>query len=151
MPAKRLRPSFYSLAGSERQRDCRESRASITGTGFVRQIGLLSTFVGQGARNDCWTFPRIPRNFAALRRLISQANKAVEETVIEVDLTAAAYELVREGVTLKSRKGGVYKVLMPRNLAAGLDAERAVGEDMSDAILRLAREAKAAAKPHPFR
>lgn len=71
--------------------------------------------------------------------------------MIEVDLTAAAYEWVREGVTLKSRKSGVYKVLMPKRLAARLDAERAVGEDMSDAILRLAQEAKAAAKPHPFR
>lgn len=71
--------------------------------------------------------------------------------MIEVDLTAAAYELVREGVTAKSRKGGVYKVLMPRSLAARLDAARAVGEDMSNAILRLAKEAKAAANPHPFR
>ncbi len=62
--------------------------------------------------------------------------------MIEVDLTAAAYELVREGVTAKSRKGGVYKVLMPRSLAARLDAARAVGEDMSDAILRLAKEAR---------
>ena len=41
--------------------------------------------------------------------------------MIEVDLRAAAYELVREGVTAKSRKSGVYKVLMPKNLAANLD------------------------------
>ena len=71
--------------------------------------------------------------------------------MIEVDLTAAAYELVREGVTVKSRKSGVYKVLMPKKLAAKLDAARAVDEDISDAILRLAQEAKAAANPHPFR
>jgi hypothetical protein len=71
--------------------------------------------------------------------------------VIEVDLTAAAYDLVRDGVTVKSRKGGVYKVLMPRRLATRLDEARAVGEDISDVILRLAQEAKAPANPHPFR
>jgi hypothetical protein len=71
--------------------------------------------------------------------------------VIEVDLTAAAYELVREGVTVKSRKSGVYKVLMPTKLAARLDAARASGEAMSDVILRFAQEAKATANPHPFR
>jgi hypothetical protein len=29
--------------------------------------------------------------------------------MVEVNLTAAAYELLREGVTAKSRKSGVYK------------------------------------------
>jgi hypothetical protein len=71
--------------------------------------------------------------------------------VIEVDLTAAAYELVREGVTVKSRKGGVYKVLMPKKLAAQLRAARASGEAISDVILRLAQEAGAPGSPHPFR
>jgi hypothetical protein len=70
--------------------------------------------------------------------------------MIEVDLTAAAFELVRDGVTAKSRKSGVYKVLMPKNLAAPLDAARVSGEDMSDVILRLARDAKTPAIPHPF-
>jgi len=71
--------------------------------------------------------------------------------MIEVDLTAAAFELVREGVTAKSRKSGVYKVLMPNNLAAHLDAARVSGEDMSGVILRLAKEAKTPAKPYPLR
>jgi hypothetical protein len=71
--------------------------------------------------------------------------------MIEVDLTAAAYELVRDGVTAKSRKGGVYKVLMPKGLAVKLDAARVVGEDISDVILRLAQEAKATSNPDPFR
>ena len=70
--------------------------------------------------------------------------------MIEIDLTAAAFELVRDGVTAKSRKSGVYKVLMPKNLAAKLDAARVSGEDMSDVILRLAREAEALASPHPL-
>lgn len=71
--------------------------------------------------------------------------------MIEVDLTAAAFELVREGVIAKSRKRGVYRVLMPENLAAKLDGARQSGEGMSDVILRLAREAKTPAGPHPFR
>ncbi len=71
--------------------------------------------------------------------------------MIEVQLTAAAYELVREGVTVKSRKSGVYRVLMPKKLATKLCEARAADEEISDAILRLAQEAKAAAKPHPFR
>ena len=71
--------------------------------------------------------------------------------MIEVDLTAAAFELVREGVIAKSRKRGVYRVLMPKNLAAKLDGARLSGEGMSDVILRLAREAKIPAGPHPFR
>ena len=71
--------------------------------------------------------------------------------MIEVDLTAAAYELVREGVTVKSRKGGVYKVLMPKRLAARLDAARVSGEATSDVILRLAQEAGAPGNPYPFR
>ena len=44
--------------------------------------------------------------------------------MIDVELTARAYELVREGVTIKSRKGGVYKVLMPKGLAAKLHVTR---------------------------
>jgi len=71
--------------------------------------------------------------------------------MIEVDLTAAAYELVREGVTAKSRKAGLYKVLMPKTLAAKLDAARASGEAVSDVILRLAQEAGPPGAPHPFR
>ena len=71
--------------------------------------------------------------------------------MIEVDLTAAAFELVRDGVIAKSRKSGMYKVLMPKNLAAHLDAARVSGEGMSDVILRLAREAKTPAKPAPLR
>jgi hypothetical protein len=67
--------------------------------------------------------------------------------VIEVELTAAAYELVRDGVTAKSRKGGVYKVLMPKRLAARLGAARALGEDISDVILRLAQEVKTRGDP----
>ena len=69
--------------------------------------------------------------------------------MIEVDLTAAAFELVREGVTAASRKRGVYTVLMPKNLAAKLDAARVPGEDMSDVILRLANEAKTQRNPIP--
>jgi hypothetical protein len=34
--------------------------------------------------------------------------------MIEVDLRAGAYELVREGVAVKGRKSGVYTVLMPK-------------------------------------
>jgi hypothetical protein len=71
--------------------------------------------------------------------------------MIDVDLTARAYELVREGVTTKSRKGGVYKVLMPNGLAAKLNAERAPGEDISDVILRLAKQARASGQSGPFR
>jgi hypothetical protein len=71
--------------------------------------------------------------------------------MIEVDLTAAAYELVSDGVTVKSRKSGVYKVLMPRKLAARLDAARASGEAISDVILRLAQEGGAPGNPSPFR
>jgi hypothetical protein len=71
--------------------------------------------------------------------------------MIEVDLRAAAYELVREGVAATGRRRGVYTVLMPKNLAAQLDAARASGEDMSDVILRLAREAKAPPKHDRWR
>jgi hypothetical protein len=71
--------------------------------------------------------------------------------MIEVDLRAAAYELVREGVVAKSRRRGAYTVLMSKNLAAQLDAARAPGEDMSDVILHLAKEAKTPAKPYPSR
>jgi hypothetical protein len=71
--------------------------------------------------------------------------------MIEVELRAAAYELVREGVAAKGRKSGVYRVLMPKNLAAKLEAARVPGEDMSNVILRLATEAKTAAKPYPLR
>ena len=45
-------------------------------------------------------------------------------------------------MTARSRKSGVYKVLMPKSLAANLDAARGFGEDMSDVILRLAKEAR---------
>jgi hypothetical protein len=71
--------------------------------------------------------------------------------MIEVELRAAAYDLVREGVTAKSRRRGVYKVLMPKNLAAQLEAARVPGEDMSDVILRLAKDAETPAKPCPLR
>jgi hypothetical protein len=71
--------------------------------------------------------------------------------MIEVDLRAGAYELVREGVTLKCRKSGMYRVLMPKNLAAKLDAARVPAEDMSDVIMRLAKEAKTPAKRYPLR
>ena len=71
--------------------------------------------------------------------------------MIEVDLRVAAYELVREGVAAKSRRRGAYTVLMPKNLAANLDAARVPGEDMSDVILRVAKEAKTPAKPCPLR
>jgi hypothetical protein len=54
-------------------------------------------------------------------------------------------------VTAKGRKSGVYTVLMPKNLAAKLDAARVPGEDLSDVILRLAKEAKTPAKPCPLR
>jgi hypothetical protein len=71
--------------------------------------------------------------------------------MIEVDLTAAAYELLRGCVTPRSRKSGVYKVLMPKGLATKLDAERASREGMSEAILRLAGEAMERPKPLPPR
>jgi hypothetical protein len=71
--------------------------------------------------------------------------------MIEVDLRAAAYELVREGVAAKSRRRGAYTVLMPKELAAKLDAARVPGEDMSDVILRLAKEAETPAKPYSSR
>jgi hypothetical protein len=71
--------------------------------------------------------------------------------MIEVELRAAAYELVREGVAAKSRRRGAYTVLMPKQLAAKLDAVRAPGEDLSDVILRLAKEAKTPAKRYPVR
>ncbi|MBV9907730.1 MAG: hypothetical protein JOY52_09215 [Hyphomicrobiales bacterium] len=70
--------------------------------------------------------------------------------MVEIDLTARAYELVRDGVTMKARKGGMYRVLMPRKLAARLDAVRASGEALSDVILRLAREAGAPGDPRPL-
>ncbi len=62
--------------------------------------------------------------------------------MIEVELSAAAFELVRDGVTAKSRRSGVYKVLMPKNLAARLNEARGCGEAISDVILRLAAEMK---------
>jgi hypothetical protein len=71
--------------------------------------------------------------------------------MIEVDLTVAAYELVCGGVTVKSRKSGAYKVLMPRKLAARLDAARGSGEAISDVIVRLAQEAGTHGNPRPFR
>ena len=71
--------------------------------------------------------------------------------MIEVDLRAAAYELVREGVAARGRKRGVYTVLMPKTLAANLEAARVFGEDVSDVIMRLAREAKTPAKQDRWR
>jgi hypothetical protein len=71
--------------------------------------------------------------------------------MIEVGLRAAAYELVREGVTAKGRKSGMYTVLMPKSLAAHLEGARVPGEDMSDVILRLAKEAEIPAKPCSLR
>ena len=50
-----------------------------------------------------------------------------------------------------SRRRGAYIVLMPKQLAANLDAARAPGEDMSDVILRLAKEAETPAKPYLLR
>jgi hypothetical protein len=70
--------------------------------------------------------------------------------MIDVDLTPEAYALVREGVVAKSRKGGMYRVSMPRKLAARLSGLREFGEDLSDVILRLAEEAQASASPAPF-
>jgi hypothetical protein len=67
--------------------------------------------------------------------------------LIEIDLTAAAYELVRGSVASKSRRNGVHKVLMPTGLVAKLEAERALGESLSGLILRLAEEAKDPRKP----
>jgi hypothetical protein len=63
----------------------------------------------------------------------------------------AAYELVREGVTAKGGKSGAYRVLTPKKLAAKLEAARAPGEDVSDVIMRLAKEAETPAKPYPLR
>ena len=54
--------------------------------------------------------------------------------MIDVDLTPEAYAVVQEGVIRKSRKGGMYKVQMPRKLAEKLNALRDVGEDLSDVI-----------------
>jgi hypothetical protein len=67
-----------------------------------------------------------------------------------VDLRPEAYALVREGVIAKSRRGAMYKVLMPRKLADKLNAARGFGEDMSDVILRLAEEVRAPASPDPL-
>jgi hypothetical protein len=67
--------------------------------------------------------------------------------MIEVDLTAAAFELVREGRDRQVQRRGAYTVLMPKKLAAHLDAARVSGEDMSGVILRLAKEAKGPMKP----
>ncbi len=40
---------------------------------------------------------------------------------------------------------------MPKSLAAKLNAERAFGEDISDVILRLAKQATASGQSGPFR
>jgi hypothetical protein len=71
--------------------------------------------------------------------------------MIDVDLTPEAYAVVQEGVIRKSGKGGMYKVQMPRKLAEKLNALRDFGEDMSDVILRLAKEATAPPNSHPCR
>ena len=52
-------------------------------------------------------------------------------------------------MTAKSRRRGAYTVLMPKKLAAKLDEARVPGEDTSDVILRLAKEAETPAKPCP--
>jgi hypothetical protein len=59
-----------------------------------------------------------------------------------IELTNEAYALVRNGVTTKSSRGGVYKVQMPQKLAAKLEALRGFGEELSDVILRLAEQAR---------
>jgi ribosomal protein S12 methylthiotransferase accessory factor YcaO len=41
----------------------------------------------------------------------------------------------------------VYRVMMPKGLAAHLDASRASGEGLSEVILRLAKEAKGRTRP----
>jgi hypothetical protein len=71
--------------------------------------------------------------------------------MIEVDLRAAAYELMREGVALKGRRRGMYTVFMLKSLAAHLDAARMSGEDISDVIVRLAKEAKSPTKHDRWR
>jgi hypothetical protein len=71
--------------------------------------------------------------------------------MVEVGLRAAAYELVRDGMAAKGRRRGMYRVLMPKHLAANLEAARASGEDVSDVIMRLVNEAKTPAKPYPLR
>ena len=70
--------------------------------------------------------------------------------MIDVDLTAEAYAVVQEGVIMKSRRSGMYKVQMPTKLAEKLNALKDDGEDLSDVIMRLAREAKAPARCDPF-
>jgi hypothetical protein len=102
---------------------------------------LLLDLLGEYAHpRRIWTPVNLSRRTGQRRNLM-----------IEIDLTAAAFELVRDGVTAKSRKSSVCKVLMPKNLAAELDAARVSGEAMSDVILRLASEAAALASPHPLR
>jgi hypothetical protein len=101
---------------------------------------LLDLFGEYAHLRRVWTPVNLPKRTGQRRNLM-----------IEIDLTAAAFELARDGVTAKPRKSGVYKVLMPKNLAAKLDAARVSGEGMSDVILRLASEAAAPASPHPLR
>ena len=83
------------------------------------------------------------------RLLTCAGEQGSEGLMIEVGLRAAAYELVREGVAAKGRKSGVYTVLMPKNLAAKLDAARVPGEDLSDVILRLGRRRRHQRNPVP--
>lgn len=68
--ALNLEAVFYSLAGRERQRDCRESRASITDTRFVSNLRLWGR-----ERGLLLDLPNDARNFAAFRPLILRANK----------------------------------------------------------------------------
>ena len=92
-----------------------------------------------------------PAQLRSLSPLISHGDMAAGKSVIELELSAAAYELVRDGVTVKSRKSGVYTVLMPEKLAGRLSAGRGVDEAVSDVILRLAAELKGPSLQHPSR
>ena len=64
-----------------------------------------------------------------------------------IELTNVAYALVRNRVTTKSSRGGVYKVQVPRKLTAKLEALRGLSEDLSDVILRLSPAAELAIAP----
>jgi hypothetical protein len=122
---------------------------TVTETGS--DIVPLRTFVGPSSAEQSLAPLNDPTQ---LRRFspvdFARRTKQRRKLMVEIDLTAAAYELVRDGVNLKARKGGMYRVLMPRKLAARLDAARASGEAMSDVILRLAQEAGAPADPRPL-
>ena len=71
--------------------------------------------------------------------------------MIEVDTQGGGIRVGSRRRDRKSRRSGMYTVLMPKSLAAHLDAARVPGENMSDVILRLAKEAETPAKPDPSR